>query len=462
MKFKNKVIKIISTFILFFSQPSQANFSEALDAYISRDAERLIKEVQLAVKNNNCDGLMLFLIVTNIDYATSDFDSKTRKVKSTLKTILSKKQWDQLSHLLLIAAKNSSLDSQFFLLTKSQFKKKLKERQSLTEMFAKKGSLLAMYSSKDRLYRARAGNIEAQLHLAFNDLNSNNIFDCSKNKKNNSCSKSLNQRFFWLKNLIQASEVDNHHDFDLVPSKICSFLVDNSSQSDQEKLNQAFLWGQKGVNETGSFISESMNCLRSIYKSKNLDFFSSELFRFRGNEFNQMVYKPNLSNKPSLWNEVIEEQKYSENLPIFSYSFGLGLDLYKDGRVFLTLPTKEKAYFNKLSLEQVKEFFDKLKEVGFYEWTTLESYTGICPDFDSCETFKMNVTSRYQEKNKRISFKLLTKHAKNNPTLVNRERIRAIKKLVDDFFPIKQLICGIGNSSSYKKRCLENQVLESR
>jgi hypothetical protein len=79
----------------------------------------MLKEVKDAVDKKNDDGLMLLLMATNMDAATSDYDEATKQSKSTLRAILPPPKWDEMRELLVQATNNSTVDAQYALVTSS-------------------------------------------------------------------------------------------------------------------------------------------------------------------------------------------------------------------------------------------------------------------------------------------------------------------------------------------------------
>ena len=69
-----------------------------------------MQEVKDAVDKQNDDGLILFLMATNFDAATSDYDETTKQPKSTLRAILPIDKWNELREMLVQATENSTVD----------------------------------------------------------------------------------------------------------------------------------------------------------------------------------------------------------------------------------------------------------------------------------------------------------------------------------------------------------------
>lgn len=217
---------------------AHADFRKALDAYIARDGDTLLKEVKDAVDKKNDDGLMLFLMATNMDAATSDYDETTKQSKSTLRAILPQPKWDNLRDLLTQAANNSTVDAQYYLIANSQFR--AEPNAKITMDYVAKGSRLAMMQST-LLNRAEADDIGAQLALGFRNLNYDNEYGCEKQSKDPLCqTKNEAKGHYWLKRAVKTFEMSGNADFDLLPSVMCEFYR-KTANGDQAKIKQAYL-----------------------------------------------------------------------------------------------------------------------------------------------------------------------------------------------------------------------------
>lgn len=134
MNKKLHLLFAISLSLLFATQAAHADFRKALDAYQKRDGATMLKEVKDAVDNKNDDGLMLLLMATNMDAATSDYDETTKQPKSTLRAILPPPKWDEMRELLVQATNNSSVEAQYYLIrVNRQFKPELIIKQMQAE-----------------------------------------------------------------------------------------------------------------------------------------------------------------------------------------------------------------------------------------------------------------------------------------------------------------------------------------
>lgn len=154
------VVAALSIGFLLSAQTAQASFREALDAYQNRDGKAMLAAVKEAVETKNDDGLMLFLMATNLDASTSEFDAGTRKTKSTLRAIVSKQQWKEMHALLKQAANNASVDARYYLDMKSQFSPFYRQKIHI-------GTMRQAYKEAQAKY-AEAGSYEAVQLMDFN------------------------------------------------------------------------------------------------------------------------------------------------------------------------------------------------------------------------------------------------------------------------------------------------------
>lgn len=133
--FKSYLLFIASISFLLITQTAHADFRKALDAYMARDGEAILKEVKDAVEKKNDDGIILFLSVLELDnkltnsrmfifsgeYEASEQITNAVKQQKTVlapwQSMLSPKQADELNMLLEKATKQSSLESQYRLLS---------------------------------------------------------------------------------------------------------------------------------------------------------------------------------------------------------------------------------------------------------------------------------------------------------------------------------------------------------
>ena len=446
--------KLICISLLLITQIAHADFRKALDAYQKRDGTTMFKEVKDAVDKKNDDGLMLLLMATNMDAATSDYDETTKQSKSTLRAILPQPKWDEMRELLVQATNNSTVDAQYYLLTSSQFR--ADSNTKITTDYVAKGSQLAMLKSTIT-HKAEAGNLEAQLALGFRYLNYENEFGCEKQSKDHLCqSKDEAEGYYWLKLAVKTYETSGNADYDLLPSVMCEFYR-RTANGDQAKLKQAYLWSLKGLNERATGVSSySMSCLHHMSDSQELKIIAPQLYgkEFGGTDFNSIVYRAELKMLPDLVQEVRKEI-VKEELPVFIYYDGQELDVYANGRVLFGFANHPKDLLLKVKPKVVKAFLADIKKAGFNEWTTVNSSTGNCSDH-RCKTSDMYVTLREGAKVKRIFFSILPEYLLGGEQASsNRKRMAVIRTLVNKYFPTQQLCCKLGNSEQKKQACLE-------
>ena len=477
--------KLICISLLFITQTAHADFRKALDAYMARDGATMLKEVKDAVGKKNDDGLMLLLMATNMDAVTSDYDETTKQSKSTLRAILSHPKWDEMRELLVQATNNSTVDAQYYLLTKSVFKSDLykkqlglkvtdvsaltnqqyiKAKQNVTDVYTKRGSKLAMLNDTIE-NKAAAGEPLSQLSLGLKYLNYGKDVDygahygCGYLSKLPICqTKDEVKGNDWLKRAAKSYDLNGFGDFDLLPSQMCEFLR-NTANGDQAKLKQAYLWALFGMNERAG-TSKSKSCLVDMHDTGVLKLVAPQIDAAWGGDwkaFNALVYKEKLNELPDLIVQNKSEMA-NETLPVLTYHFEqVMLDVFKNGSVFIGLTDSyPNELFKNVSPSTVKAFLSELEKTGFYQWTTAESFSGVCPDFDSCSTIDMHITARDGTKTQRLFFSVQDKKSVIlSGKFFNTKRMAILKTLVDKYFPTQHLRCELGNSKKYKQSCLE-------
>ena len=142
-RFNTKLKTVLATSItllcLSITTTAHADFRKALDAYQNRDGATMLKEVKDAVDKKNDDGLILFISVLELDntlvnsrmfvfpgeYEASEQIGNAIKqgksLQSPWQTIFSENQVDEFNLLLDRATKQSSLESQYRLISLRQF-----------------------------------------------------------------------------------------------------------------------------------------------------------------------------------------------------------------------------------------------------------------------------------------------------------------------------------------------------
>ena len=479
---------------LLLALPAQADFRKALEAYQNRDGDKLLAEVRDAVEKKNDDGLMLFLNAMAWDSFTSDYEEVTYDVKSTLKAILSKPQFDELGELLVQATNNSTVDAQYYLLTASQFSRELEyvkfislkssaslpnsglknitgaipklSNQDYSELsekiiaeYVKRGSRMAMLQST-LVNRAEAGDPYSQLSLGLKYLNAGKDIDngahygCTYLSKEPICqTKDITRGYYWLKRAAKSYEVSVHADSDLFSSQMCE-LLHTTANGDLKKLKQAYLWGVMGMNERAN--ASSWTCLRDMRKSGALGLVAPQVETVWNDrkKFNELIYRSELTELPD-WIVEIRE-KLVEELPMFTFCYQGCLEVYEDGRVFYgSIDGLNNDLLTKVAPETVRAFQDEFKKIGFYQWTMADSSAGFCPDFNSCETDDMPISFRKGTKVRRFFFRLLDEKSNTlDWKYTDRKRMAIINVLVNKYFPTQNLRCELGNSKQKRQKCL--------
>lgn len=461
-QFKSHLLIVASISLLLITQAAHADFRKALDAYQARDGATMLAEVKDAVDKKNDDGLMLLLMATNLDAATSDYDETTKQSKSTLRAILPPPKWDEMREMLVQATNNSTVDAQYYLLTISQFSTGTTIK--LANEYHLKGSRLATLDSPlaSITNKAEAGSLEAQITTGFRYLNYER-FLCEKQVNDPACqAKDEIKGKNWLKKAVINNETSGNIDFDLLPSVMCEFYR-KTANGDQFKLKQAYLWALKGLNERAADTSYSMSCLHHMSDSREFKTIAPELYgkEYGGSEFNSIVYRAELNELPDLILKVRKDIKKTE-LPVFSYYIRQGLDVYADGRVLFGFADYPKDLLVKVKPKVVKAFLTDIKKAGVFEWATKNSSTGSCSDHQ-CQTSDMNVTFRDGNKVKRLFFSILPEYLlQGEQASSNRNRMAIIRTVTNKYFPTQSLRCNLGNSEQRKQVCLEVDIQSAK
>jgi hypothetical protein len=486
--FKPILIILLSMLGLAFSINVHAGFRKALDAYIARDGEVMLKEVKDAVDKKNNDGLMLFLYSMDLDAYSSEYDFDNGGWKSGLKTMLSKNQWDGLRELLTQATNNSSVDLQYYLrrglfaddfrrqilsanLHQIESNKKLSNEQfseaynKVATEYASKGSKLAILDASILVLpeldkKADAGDVDIQLMLGLMYMHdTNSQYGCKYVKPTYKiCDLPTDELkgYYWLKRAAQSYETKSNFNSPQFANEMCEFFR-NTAKGDKAKLRQAFLWAQMAVNESANFYANQ--CLDEMQQAGDLKLVAPKLSD-AWSDFNtrsKILYKPDLEEFPD-WIIEIRQELAKKDMPVFEYA---GLEIYKDGRVlygFARTPYRDELM--KVPTKTVQKFLSELKKTGFYEWTPKDFNRGICGDMGDCSELNTWFTARKSTKVKRLFFFLHNPSRKfgridQQKDWLDIQRMATIKVLVDKYFPTQQLRCGLGGSEERKKECLD-------
>ncbi len=480
MNNKSSIITSLAVSILMITQNAHADFRKALDAYQNRDGATMLKEVKDAVDKKNDDGLMLLLMATNMDAATSDYDETTKQSKSTLRAILPQPKWDEMRELLVQATNNSTVDTQYFLNRESrQFNRELIVKQLQAEQ-VKRGEqpkkeytnqeLNIAYETLDKLYQAKgmilhsSGIVELaesgdpyyqeSLGLAYlgkwqlcePPVHPNNTQICQ--------SKDETKGYYWLKRAAKTYERDGllNEGTGSYVTKMCNLFY-RKSNNELKDLRQAYLWCFMGANLGDG---ESVVLLREMQKSGSLKLINPKLYTDLDTaKWHELLFVRNIKEWPG-W--ILEARKGlgKEDLPVFSFlledGYVYALDVYADGRVFIKdVPrSTRKDLLMKVTQEDVKRFLRDLKKIGIHNWPL---YSGIGYPGEiigESPLSKMRITLR--DSNAAVR-RLYVRVHRNNVQYPSADEVKLakVKVLVDKYFPTKQLRIELGNSEKIKQ-----------
>ncbi|MGJ8620964.1 MAG: hypothetical protein ACSHWN_11585 [Methylophilaceae bacterium] len=484
---KNRFILLITTGLLLLSQVANADFRRALDAYIARDGDTMLKEVKDAVDKKNNDGLMLFLMATNLDVATSDYDETAKQSKSTLRTILSDSKWDGMYNLLVQATNYSSVDAQYYLFSKTPFSKTyiqkriVNEKQltdanqintddvneiyvKLDEKFSEKGAVSAIIKSYSNtrilggVQLAEAGDPFVQMQLGLQYLNDHTVsygYGCPKSSTHPICkSKNSDKGISWLKRATYTYDTSGVDDYDIFASAMCEYEY-NHANGAKAKLVQSYLWCLSGIQERGEY-SQSMQVLRAIRQSRGLSKGELKLF---GNW--EADFVPIHSQLPA-WLKEARIKAANSDMPVFTYYFVYGapylIELYEDGRVYVSffdLHNTHKDLLLKTTPEKIKKFLSELNEIGVNDWKPKENLDycfGSTPHSSIHLNMQLNI--RVADKRNRKYLFSCNKGIRVDTEKVANIRMGKIYTLVEQYFPTSFLRCEMGSSMLKKQACL--------
>lgn len=494
--------KLICISLLFITQTAHADFRKALDAYQKRDGATMLKEVKDAVDKRNDDGLILFLMVMNLDSITSNKQSLSdaspqlvngQKKQTTFVSILDESQQADVNKLLDAAVHNSNIDTRYLYHFKrlSKFTSQNRNQDEVVEeleYLATNGSAdaaveLAQWYGSSRVLlpeTARQWFIKAaELGDTYNSVSLAFIYlgypashwlskdNCEHLKINGDCvEKDIKKGSFWLKQAIK--NVDKN------PVYMRKFALDMGNMLSGHKLDgvktdyrQAYVWYLLALNSpdfSGSGVSDKtiFNAIKSMHDNNLLLSAAPDLERVWYNEAkrNQLLYPKKLSQLPNLL--LLEKQQSNSNFnPVFTYvraTDGLPykLEVFKDGNVKLGLDhfaQKVTSNYMKVSPQKVTEFLKELRSLGVNSWqlsSTLRAdssyWCNVCVGNDNMFTIQKlgNIDSTYYmgyDRNDKADAKTDIK-------------IAQIFALVEKYFPTELLRCNIGNSETYNRECL--------
>lgn len=420
----------------------------------------MLKEVKDAVDKNNDDGLMLFLMATNMDAATSEYDKTAKQSKSTLRVLLPPPKWDEMRQLLEKATNKSTVDAQFYLLTSSQFRAD-SIAKSINE-YATKGSQLAMLrlSTEDK---AKAGSPFAQLMLGLKYFNFKDYigYGCVDSKEPICQTKNEEKGAYWLQEAAESFEQNGSSGIGVYADSMCDFFQHEAKFNNPAGYRQAYLWCVMGINSGGQ---SSMRLLSKMQGSGKLKIAAPELDAIWSDvkKRNTKLYLREFKELPD-WITQARKELSKEDVPQISFSFDYKLDIYKDGRLkFLNnidsdTTQAQSVEFKKVSPDLINAFLTDLKKIGFYEWplSSFETGAGFCDT--ACHPTGMQITIRRGAKVHRLALQTWSDDKSIDGGNISIQRMAKIKVLVDKYFPTKQLRIELGNSEKIKQKILERE-----
>ena len=459
--------KLICISLLLITQTAHADFRKALDAYMARDGATMLKEVKDAVDKKNDDGLMLLLMATNMDAATSDYDETTKQSKSTLRAILPQPKWDEMRELLTLATNNSTVDAQYYLLTSNQLGNPLnKINKQFIEDHVKHGSRLAMSQSNIQ-NKAEAGDLVAQLSLGFKYMGFDDEYGCQKLSTDPIClSKDEVKGNYWLKQAVKGYEASGHDSLGNFADRMCEFIRQKSN-GNRLGLRQAYLWCLVGANAPEG---ESRTLLSWMRKRGELKIAAPEIdAKWDESKRHAIFERSNLTELPD-WIVESRKQLLKEDTPAFTYfesnNLGYEVDVFADGRVKIGLGSEYmKEGFNNKSLWMkvppivVQQFIVEIKSTEFEGWPIVSQANtdyGCVDNFDNpnnCKVRKYQFTLRHGSKYHRkylVEFERTPINGKSS----SFKRASKIYTLTEKYFSTKLLRCSLGGSQKYEKACL--------
>jgi TPR repeat protein len=461
---KLPLLLTITISLLLLCQTAHADFRKALDAYIARDGATMLKEVKDAVDKKNDDGLMLFLMATNMDAATSDYDETTKQSKSTLRAILPQPKWDEMRELLVQATNSSTVDAQYYFLTATQFRPDSIEK--IINEYASKGSKLAMLrlSEEDK---AKAGSPFAQLILGLKYLNFTTYigYGCAESKEPICQTKNEEKGYYWLRQAAKSFEVNGSSAIGAYADSMCELFQNESQFNNPAGLRQAYLWCVMGVNTGGQ---SSMRLLDRMYVSGKLKTTAPELDAIWSDEKKRKVKLfPSTFKELPDWIDQARKELSKEDVPQISFTsfdnMPYRIDVYKDGRIkmldnfYLGESQTESVLLKKVSPSLVKAFLADLKKTGYYQWSVADLRPGFCPKFIDCHTAAMVLTVRHGTQAKRMNLHIASTNKLLDKNWLDVQRMAKLKTLVDKYFPTKQLRIELGNSEKIKQKMLDRE-----
>ena len=218
-------------------------------------------------------------------------------------------------------------------------------------------------------------------------------------------------------------------------------------------------------------------------ESGNLKIAAPEIDKIWGMSTQQdrdRLYKTlSLSEIKELPTLIIETRKElaKEKLPVFTYYaddyMEYELDVYADGTVKIGFGSTDNGFpgheagnisfvdtkkdlLMKVSPKKVKAFLVELKKTGFYDWTLNNDAFTFCdkPDATQCIRKRYQATVRNGVKVRRVYLTGLAGFTERKNIVSGR--FAEISTLIEGYFPIQNMRCGLSASEEYKQVCIEH------
>lgn len=488
--FISKYLLLLGLCLIFTSQSAHADFRKAVDAYIARDGSAMLKEVNDAVEKKNNEGLALFISAMNIDASTSRQRNLARiragnranvfvdeaEVKTTLSTILTEQQKNELIDALRAAVENSNVDMQYSFATTLSFFKKTQQNdwRKLQEEFAKKGAYISkLQSTNDLLTKAELGDFASQLSLGFKYLNYTSdmglgCWEASKTKEAICQAKDEAKGYYWLKQALKTTMAqklfagEGAATVGLFADTMCDFFH-RTANGDAHKLRQAYLWCVVGINSGGG----SWSYLNKMHEAGTLKIAAPEIEKIWGTiqqDRDRLFKTLNQTKFTELPDWMIEAQKElpKKDLPAFSYYFAdyrvpaYLLDIYPDGRVVINDYSQwsKGSLLVKVSPNKVKSFLKELKKLDFKNWTLFNTTFQFCDNFDPCIWSYVKAT-QFEKGNARTVLILEPPYlAEYDYDGISTLRTAKLQTLVEKYFPTRKIRCELSGSEGYRAACI--------
>jgi hypothetical protein len=512
------VIIFMFLFLFLFVNLAHADFRNALDAYSSRNGQAMLKGVNDAVNRKNDDGLKLFLMAIRTDTFQSSrkyfyYNDDNRK-PSTLRTILTKPQVQELYDLLVISSNYSNAESRELLSSIYFFDEKDKrdelfrvELQNKQEKDNKNSisniiqyPLIDSYFTGDRaklsyddmnspfypeseidwkgyerdlIRSAEVGNPSSQLALA-------TIYAgvtywgggsfCRKHFEESICdTRDKDKSDYWLKKSVKTYEKLGKTGFHYKhKTSFCEFYSGLPYKVKEENLRERYLWClyERSFPKKLATSAGDLDLERKIYA------YVPELNDV-ARDIGKIEEKIRAGDLLPEMMKTARTELLKEQIPVFSYyvkdNLRYEIDVYKDGRVMIGLDDwpiplwvgTDKDLLIKVSPTKVSSFLSELKKLGF---ETMPIYGKA---FDDCQPMGCDVREFEFILASDVVFRRVYRSDRdqnldflNEKSEINME-IAPVITLVEKYFPTKQLRCQMGTSEAYTKACLEREKVWS-